>query len=188
MTESLGPGLSDETSIRPTAAQIDRSQDTVSEFTEFYLAYKASIVAFLMFQGASFPDAAEIAQDAMCEAYKSWPAIDHPKAWTRRVASRAYLRRISSADGEILIDVTPEVPGVIGIPDESYWEERHEVLRVLRRLTPRLRQVLAWTIDGFTPTEIAEELGMKPEAVRQALLRARSSAAAVLTEKGVCDE
>ena len=47
------------------------------------------------------------------------------------------------------------------------------VLDALRRLPPTMRTVMAWDIDGFTYTEIAEALAMNPAAVRQNISRAR---------------
>jgi hypothetical protein len=38
------------------------------------------------------------------------------------------------------------------------WEQQHEVLPVLDRLSPRQRQVMAWTLQCYTPAEIATEL------------------------------
>jgi len=69
-------------------------------------------------------------------------------------------------------------------PNETaVWEEQHAIIRLLAQLPPRQRQVLAWTYDGFTPEEIARELQISGEAVRQNLLRARRKLAAILEAK-----
>ncbi|MFF7401765.1 RNA polymerase sigma factor [Streptomyces murinus] len=52
-------------------------------------------------------------------------------------------------------------------------EFQQTVLDALRRLPPTMRTVMAWDIDGFTYTEIAEALAMNPAAVRQNISRAR---------------
>ncbi|MEU4344397.1 sigma factor-like helix-turn-helix DNA-binding protein [Nocardia sp. NPDC023852] len=58
------------------------------------------------------------------------------------------------------------------------WEQRHDILRVLRELPPRQRQVMAWTLADYTPTEIASILPpLTPEAVRSSLRRARRNLA-----------
>jgi RNA polymerase sigma factor (sigma-70 family) len=62
-------------------------------------------------------------------------------------------------------------------------EQRYDVLRLLDKLPPRQRQVLAWTYEGYTPTEIAEELRLTPEAVRANLYKARQAAAAHMWEE-----
>ncbi|WP_436762721.1 helix-turn-helix transcriptional regulator [Streptosporangium sp. V21-05] len=58
------------------------------------------------------------------------------------------------------------------------WEARHDGLGMLRSPPPRQRQVLAWTMSDFTPSEIAEQLGMTPNAVSANLKKARRAAAA----------
>lgn len=64
------------------------------------------------------------------------------------------------------------------------WEQRHEILRLLAGLPPRQRQVLAWTLDGYTPAEIAEVLAITPEAVRASLMKARRALAEYLGMTG----
>lgn len=56
------------------------------------------------------------------------------------------------------------------------WLQEQQVIPVLRALPPRQRQVLALTIDGWPPAEIAELLGIDPAAVRSNLMKARRSA------------
>lgn len=56
------------------------------------------------------------------------------------------------------------------------WLQAQQVITVLRALPPRQRQVLALTIDGWPPAEIAELLGIDPAAVRSNLMKARRSA------------
>ena len=54
-------------------------------------------------------------------------------------------------------------------------EEAGQVLVALQALPPRQRQVMAWIIDGFGPTEIARELGISPESARQSYAKARKN-------------
>lgn len=68
------------------------------------------------------------------------------------------------------------------------WEQRHEVLRVLDLLPLRQRQVMAWTLDGYPPAQIADELGITAEAVRSSLRKARRTLAAYLRAEGMSDE
>jgi RNA polymerase sigma factor (sigma-70 family) len=49
------------------------------------------------------------------------------------------------------------------------------VLAALQALPPRQRQVMAWIIDGFGAAEIARELGVSPESVRQSHAKARKN-------------
>jgi RNA polymerase sigma-70 factor (ECF subfamily) len=65
------------------------------------------------------------------------------------------------------------------------FEAGHEFLRWLARLgSDRQRQILAWTYDGATPTEIAAELGMHPATVRSTLRNARAALRRLRAESG----
>jgi RNA polymerase sigma factor (sigma-70 family) len=126
-----------------------------------------------MWQGARLPDAADIAQDTMIKAYERWSEIRQPESWARRVASRELVRRIASV-AEDPRDNPPEHSSLLPtLTSVEAWEQRHEVLSLLDRLPPRQRQVMAWSLDGYTPAEIADELEITSEAVRASLMKAR---------------
>jgi DNA-binding CsgD family transcriptional regulator len=56
------------------------------------------------------------------------------------------------------------------------------VLRLLAGLPPRQREVMAWTIDGYDPEEIAQLTGKNPATVRSHLRHARTSLKAALVQ------
>lgn len=150
------------------------SADTVTEFSAFYRRFVPTLVGFLIWQGVQQADAVEIAQDTMAAAFQSWRGIDHPEAWTRRVASRAYARRIADLAEDPVAEVPEAHSPLLGNPsDLDAVIGRHEVLRLLKLLPPRQRQVTAWAVDGYAPAEIAQELKMEPDAVRSSLYKAR---------------
>jgi RNA polymerase sigma factor (sigma-70 family) len=160
---------------QPSASQPSASTDEIAAFSEFYRKFVPTLVAFLVWQGARLPDATDIAQDTMIKAYQRWSEIRQPQAWARTVASRALASRMASSK-EDPVDHLPESSTLLATSfDVEAWERRHEVLRALDRLPPRQRQVMAWTLDGYTPGEIAEELRISPEAVRANLMKARRS-------------
>lgn len=166
---------------RPAFTPPPASADHVTDFSAFYRRFVPTLVAFLRWQGATLPDAADIAQDTMAKAYQRWFEIDHPEAWARTVASRALARHIASIQddpGEHLPKHSLLWPSSI---DVETWEQRHEVLRILDRLPLRQRQVMAWTFDGYTPAEIATELQITADAVRASLMKARRTLAAYLS-------
>jgi len=134
-----------------------------------------------MWQGARLPDATEVAQDTMTKAYQRWSEIDHPKAWTRRVAFRAWVRRNADNKEELVADLSESNPLLPPLINVEVWEQRHDVLRMLDRLPPRQREVMAWTFEGYTPTEIAVELDSTAEAVRANLMKARRALAKYLS-------
>jgi RNA polymerase sigma-70 factor (ECF subfamily) len=71
----------------------------------------------------------------------------------------------------------PEPTAVLPHPEEAEaWEQKQQVIGVLRALPPRQCQVLALTLDGWSPAEIAGLLGIAPSAVRANLMKARRNA------------
>jgi RNA polymerase sigma-70 factor (ECF subfamily) len=177
-------GSTEPALTRRPAADTDISQgqathpsERVAAFSAFYREFVPTLVAFLVWQGARLPDAADIAQETMTRAYRDWEHIETPSGWARRVASREYARRIASIAEDPVSEMPDTNPLLRPGADVAAFEQRHEVLRLLALLPPRQRQVMAWTYDGYTPMEIAEELKIEPEAVRSSLRKARRTLA-----------
>lgn len=160
----------------PAATEQSTQRLLDDSFASFYRMFTPTLVAFLRWQGVPLRDAADLAQETMTEAYRNWAKIRHPKAWVRRVACRLWARRLAGSVEDSVADV-PEPVLLRGLTDVTEWEQRHDVLRILNQLPSRQRQVLAWSLDGYTPSEIAEELRMTPEAVRASLYKARRAVA-----------
>lgn len=185
----------DDSDLSPAAGSaqdipmgIPESSETIKDvaFSVLYQQFLPTLVAFLMWQGARLPDAAEIAQDTMSELYKRWSEIRQPKAWARRVASRMLVRRIASVEDPI--DEVPECTTLLRpLTNVEEWEQRQDVVRMINRLPSRQRQVMAWTLAGCTPSEIASELRITPEAVRASLKKARLALVAYM-QLGANDE
>ena len=146
------------------------------EFASFYRKHVSRLVAYLIYQGAPAALAADLAQEAMITAYRRWPEITSPRAYVYKVAGRAFVRRAVDA-AELPVGEVPEPTSVLLRPgDAEAWLQAQQVITVLRALPPRQRQVLALTIDGWSPAEIADMLGIDPAAVRSNLKKARRSA------------
>jgi RNA polymerase sigma factor (sigma-70 family) len=178
-SRSVGAAIPRNRPGRSAAAPPPAQPGPGAAFSAFYRQFVPTLVAFLVWQGARPPDATDIAQDTMIKAYQRWSEIHQPQSWTRRVASRALVRRIASV--EDFVDDPPEHSSLLPtLTSVEAWEQRHEVLRLLDRLPPRQRQVLAWALDGYTPAEIADELEITPEAVRANLMKARRALAEYL--------
>lgn len=171
------------TASADAAARERRRLATDEAFSDFYRGTIKPLVGFLVNNGASVAAAADIAQETMIKLYRSWHEIDHPKAWVHTVASRAWARKVADVREQPL-EAVPEPTSLLPGPDAvAEWEVRHETLRVLRLLPPRQRQVLAWSLNDFTPAEIADELGITAEAVRSNLKKARRAAAQHLRDR-----
>ncbi|MEV6976913.1 sigma-70 family RNA polymerase sigma factor [Kitasatospora sp. NPDC093806] len=154
-------------------------------FDGFYRRFMPRLVGFLMWQGAPGSLAADIAQETMVKAYHDWWRIRSHEAWARRVASRELVRHFSRVLEDPVGDVPEESGPLLAHPDDlAELESRHELLDLLGTLPPRQRQVLAWSVDGYRPAEIAEELGIDPATVRANLMKARRAVAAHLASRG----
>ncbi|MFF8868036.1 sigma-70 family RNA polymerase sigma factor [Streptomyces sp. NPDC015139] len=152
------------------------------EFSAFYRETVRMLIGFLINQGASLADASDISQTAMASAYQRWSEINNHRSWVFTVAARALVRKIADVR-EDPVDEIPEPTSLTPRPDAVIeWECQHYALSVIRNLPARQRQVLAWTLSDFTPVEIAEQLGMSPEAVRASLKKARRAATARIRE------
>ncbi|MEU3614252.1 sigma-70 family RNA polymerase sigma factor [Streptomyces sp. NPDC006872] len=157
----------------------DRSE-VDEEFSAFYRSAIRQLVAFLIHQGAELHVAADIAQDTMIKAYRSWTELHRPRPWVHKVASRALVRMVAAVR-EDLVERVPEPTSLLACPDAiTEWEGRYDMLPVLRSLPARQRQVLAWTLAGYKPGDIADELGLPSDTVRANLIKARRAAAAYL--------
>ena len=153
-------------------------------FSAFYRKFLPTLVAFLMWQGARLPDATDIAQDTMIKMRQRGSEIGHPEVWARKVASRALVRHIASIK-EDPVEHLPEHSSLLPPSiDVKTWEQQHEVLRMLDLLPSRQRQVMAWTLQGYTPAEIAIELQINADAVRASLMKARRALAAHFATSG----
>jgi RNA polymerase sigma-70 factor (ECF subfamily) len=159
----------------PRLPQLDPASDKAlrdAEFTLFY-ADLPRLVGFLVVQGAHPNLAADIAQDAMTEAYRQWDHLDAPLAWVRTVASRRWWDRSRRDRIELPHEEIPEPGLLLSAEEAEEITHRHTFLALLHGLPPLQRQVMAWTYDGYRPTEIAAVLGKPPATVRSALREAR---------------
>jgi RNA polymerase sigma factor (sigma-70 family) len=147
------------------------SPPSIAEFEACYKTELNSLVRFLIRQGVSYNDSDDAAQSAFTEAFRQWLRIQNPRAWLRRVAIRSIkhlpeypTRDMPSADRQSLISDPIEMN-----------EQSRQVIEMLAKLPPQQRAAMAWAMDGFSPKEIAEEIGSTPAAVRQSLRRARQT-------------
>lgn len=146
----------------------------VADFSACYAREMSSLVWFVMSLGADAHRAADVAQSAFAEAFAVWDRIQHPTAWLRRVAGRLYYRHL--LPHETSVEEVPDRQGPLSAASVvELHDEARRVLAALADLPPKQRQVMAWTIDGFSPAEIARELDVDPATVRQSLAKARKN-------------
>ena len=146
------------------------------EFAEFFRAEHKKLIRFVMAIGAGGEEAAEIAQVTLFKAFEGWDGIRAPRAWIRRVAVNELTAARQAARRETPAAALPDAPVPVPVAVAvELTEEARQVLAALAALPPRQRQVMAWIIDGFGAAEIARELGVSPESVRQSHAKARKN-------------
>ncbi|GAA1034498.1 sigma-70 family RNA polymerase sigma factor [Virgisporangium ochraceum] len=169
-----GDDIEDRQSSTPTNPADNQTARDL-EFEMFYKSEMPKVVAFLMVQGGRAPTATEIAQEAMLEAYRQWDVIDQPRAWVRRVASRMWWRARETERAERPQDALPESGPLLTDDAAAEIEARHTFLAMTRQLPAAQREVMAWTYDGYRPTEIAALISKPPATVRSVLRQAREA-------------
>ncbi len=150
----------------------------VADFRNFYRNFVPALVAFLMWQGASLVEAADVAQKTMIEAFRRWSQIDQPELWARTVASRTLMRRATATEQGCRAGLPIHSMLLPASVDAKAWEHRHAILGVLSGLSSPQRQVIAWAMEGYSSAEIANELNIGFGAVRTHLTKGRGMLAA----------
>ncbi|MEU4249284.1 sigma-70 family RNA polymerase sigma factor [Amycolatopsis sp. NPDC026612] len=138
------------------------------EFDAFFRADFPSLVAFLCKAGFEVEPARDVAAEVMLHALEAWPTLEDPRAWVRRAAGR-----LLDVPGEARADWT-----LAGDPREDEQlaglvEQHAGLIDLLASLPGKQRTVLAWSLDGFTPAQIAEALRIAPATVRSTLRHVR---------------
>ncbi|MES5824296.1 sigma-70 family RNA polymerase sigma factor [Streptomyces sp. RG80] len=175
-----GTGASEE---RGTYPSYGLSPEDEEAFGRFYRDYLPRLTAYLVYQGAPVERAVEFVQDTMVKAYRRWQEIKSPASWAYKVAYREFLRHVMRAEEEP-VDEVPDPVALLRRPEAAEtWLQEQEIVQVLRELPARQRQVLALTLDGWGPAEIAKLIGIEGAAVRSNLFKARNSVARYLERR-----
>jgi RNA polymerase sigma-70 factor (ECF subfamily) len=165
-----GMGIATRLPFQATAASL--------EFASLYETEMPKLMRFVMKHGASPIEAADAAQAAFSAAWEAWEDIREPSAWLRTVAIREHLRRPLK---ETPVDDLPDEVGTSSVLDTiELGEQEEKVMSALATLPMKQRQVMAWHYDGFSHTQIAGQMKITEDAVRQNLHRARARLKALL--------
>lgn len=150
-------------------------------FLDFHQHEYLNVVAFLMINGAVRQDAEDAAQEAFLDAWQlanrpgGWETIDTPRGWIRKVALRKYyrLQKEGSLKRRIVTELTEIIP-IDKAPDHGELAVQTEFVRaVIRELDPDTRIVMAYHIDGFRPAEIARQLSVDAQRIRDLIKKGR---------------
>jgi RNA polymerase sigma factor (sigma-70 family) len=157
------------------------------KFEDFYISERDHLVSFICKHGARLDDAWDIAHETFVKALRLWEGIRNPRAWIRRVASRAYIEQQTKSATDLQAAFRADWlhrPQIVNFLLRDEWERVHEALA---SLPLRQRQVMAWHLDGYRPAEIAEELNVDAALVRSNLRHARNKLKEILLTDGDTD-
>ena len=157
---------------------------------DFYDAHYNLVVRFVMHDGACLQDAQDAVQEAFTESWAlmenhpdRWLAVTSKEAWIRVVALRRYRRppgpriRLQLVKGAVIPDLPhPTVePGELTIQAQT-------VLQALRGLDEQSRAVMAFCLDDFPTTAIADALNLTEQRVRDVKKKARAALKTALAQ------
>jgi RNA polymerase sigma-70 factor (ECF subfamily) len=144
-------------------------------FEDFFEATHRRVFTALCLVTGDRYEAEEIMQDAFVQILERWDrvsALDDPESYLFRTAMNVFRNRYRRAALAIrrTILLSPKVTD-----DLAAVEARHEVIRLLRPLSPRERAAIVLTqILDLPADEAGRMLGIKASSVRALVARARA--------------
>lgn len=147
-------------------------------FEDMYRQERSRLFRFVRSLGADDHEAEDAVQEAFTAAYKRWDAIREPRAYLYTAAMRQYYRADARNRETPASDRMPDQAEPLSSGDVAEFNDLEERVRAaIAALPARQRQVMALTLAGFKPAQIAEQLGSDEAAVRQNQVRGRGNIA-----------
>ena len=132
-----------------------------ADYDDFFRVEFPRTVRYLRRAGAAFEEAEDAAQEAMQALWPTWPTCEHPVGWVRTTALRAYVRKAERDRKRVALEAKNARLATPAPPPSAEPDEYGELVRPLRELPLRQREVLALGLDGYGTDEIAELLDLK---------------------------
>lgn len=171
--------------------RVERRTEVLKEFSEFYRAEYRTLLQAAMYAGANRHEADEATATAMKEVLQRWGKLENPLAYARRAVISNFLKEKTRNLDRIRRRQVEKHAGTAESredPGMTVWEDSEWVMQMLNSLPPGQRNVMAFIVDGFTPTEIAALLGRSPAAIRQSLHDARLRLTEALQRERVAEQ
>jgi len=160
-------------------------------FVRFYREHFRTLLKTAMYAGATREQAEEATQKAMHEVLRRWDDIGDQAAYGCRAVISNFIKAKTHGLDRIRVRQVERGAGTaLGRDDAALtmWEDREWVIFLLNSLPTEQRKVMAFVVDGFSPSEIAVMLGRSPEAVRQSLLEARKRLKQAIKDEGAAEQ
>jgi len=138
----------------------------------------------------SDPEAArDLTQEILVAVWRAWPAFRHQCAERTYVARIAHYR-IATYVGRAVreprrMPLGDDLPSGVMTPEELVMrhDQREHLVALVRTLPVAYREVALLLLEDFTPTEVAETLGISANAVAIRGSRAREMLRALLEQR-----
>src|SRR5262249_6366434 len=127
-------------------------------FVGFFRAYYRELLRCAMYVGATWHEADEAAQAIMREIFQRWDNLENPLAYARQGVISNFIKEKARGLDRIRRRLVERGAGTTEgreSPDLTVWENREWVMQILWSLSPGQREVMAFIVDGFAPTEVA---------------------------------
>jgi RNA polymerase sigma-70 factor (ECF subfamily) len=147
-------------------------------FEAFVHQHERQILNFLWRMTADEQTAFDLSQETFIRAWQHFTTIrayDQPRAWLFRVATNLALSHLRKRQGATTdISMLDEDESETTSDPIVHFVESDLVRQILLALSPRRRAALILCeVYGFTAEEVAQVLGMTPNAVKMTLSRGR---------------
>ncbi len=130
--------------------------------------------------------ARDLAQDILVAVWRAWPAFRRQcseRTYIARIAHHRIVTHISRAVRQpALIELSEGIAATAPTPEELaiQGDESRRLIAAVRTLPLAYREVAVLLLEGFSPAEIAETLGITANAVAIRGTRARDMLRALL--------
>ena len=166
----------------PDSSREERALSQPISFESFFERNRSKLFGALCLVTGNRQEAEEIVQDAFLKMWERWdrlPEVDDPTAYLFRTAMNVFRNRARRA-----ALATRKVLGLADRGDDlAAVEDRDEMVRAMRPLTPHQRAALVLTgYLGYSSEEAARILGIRASTVRALATKGRAAARATAEE------
>ena len=153
------------------------ASDTRAEFGEFFDGIWPDLVAFCKTLTRNEHLAEEITQETLTRIYVRYPVLSDPRPYAFRVAANLVHR--TWKDGQ-----RTEITDPAALPEQPTSPRMDETIDAVRRLPPRLRDVVTLHYYADQPIDVIAKLLHRPTGtVKRRLHEARNQLAILLQEE-----